>query len=452
MLKMDAPWSIVRKVKGGVVRYIPEFLMLTYHFIIAVVAFIVYRHPSRHIIVIGVTGTKGKTTTALFLHAVLSASGCKTGLLSTVETRIGNEVYPNTMHMTMPGRGFVQRQLRNMLDAGCVYAVIETPSEGIRQFRDLGVHYDSLVFTNLAAEHLVTHKTFERYRAVKGRLFRRHAQMYQKVIHGKPIPRFVLLNADDRYMEYFRNCASSSRSEQILFGFGPNASVRACIDEESGRDENVFFLEGDRYTVSLPGSITVRNVTPAILLAKRYCDTSSEVIQQALSSIVLPGRLECIDEGQPFKVFCDYAHEPLSIASVYNALSGYAGKNGAVIMVVGAVGASRWKYNARQIGETTTAYADRTIITDVDPFFDDPKIIIDAVVAGAKKNEKARWEVEPDRRKAIYKSIAMARGGDVVIITGKGAELTMEVRGESLPWDERRIIREEIQKVMRERS
>ena len=141
-------------------------------------------------------------------------------------------------------------------------------------------------------------------------------------------------------------------------------------------------------------------------------------------------------------MFCDYAHEPLSVRSVCKALRIHAGPSGRVIVVVGAVGASRWRYNAEDIGEAAARCADITIITDVDPFFDDPHEIMDAVAAGAKKVSGSRWHIQPDRRAAIAEAIDMAEKDDVVIITGKGAEVTMEVRGQSMPWDERAIIRE----------
>ena len=438
-------------IKNRVTEYMPERLLLLYHLLLAVIAIVVYRHPSRRLVVIGITGTKGKTTAALFMHAILSATGEKVGLLSTVSVTVGDGIRPNTAHMTMPGRGFVQRQLRRMVDAGCAYAVIEVPSEGILQYRDLGVLYDSVVLTNLAVEHLSTHRTFDRYRDTKCRLFINHAARRPKIIDGKEIPRFVLLNADDAHMEYFRERSVSPVSEQILFGLGAKATARAFIETKT--KINSFFLGNERYTVGFPGAMTVRNALPGILLAKRYLNASAEMINKACGSIVLPGRMESIDEGQQFRVFCDYAHEPLSIASVYDALKDYAGPDGKVIMVVGAVGGGRWKYNARQIGETATTYAHTTVITDVDPFFDDPETIIREVAAGAKGNKHAKkWSVEPDRREAIYRAVSLARGGDVVIITGKGAEMTMEVRGESLPWDERGIIRDAVRRVVADRS
>ena len=229
-----------------------------------------------------------------------------------------------------------------------------------------------------------------------------------------------------------------------------DSDARASVTETA--EGCSFSLGGEQYIAPLPGEITVRNMLPAILLAKHYRNASAEVTQRALNSVVLPGRLERIDEGQPFNVFCDYAHEPLSMVGAYDALKGYATNGGRVIMVTGAVGASRWRYNAEEIGEVVGARADLTIITDIDPFFDNPLEIIEAVATGVKKHTGAKMHIESDRRKAIYDAISMAEDNDVVIITGKGAEFTMEVRGKSLPWDERKVIREEIQRSMKDNS
>ena len=427
-------------------RATPEWVLLTYHLLFAVFAIIWYGHPSRKIIVIGITGTKGKTTATLLTHSVLSATGVKVGALSTIEARIGEKVYPNTKHMTMAGRGFVQKMLREMVKKGCSYAVIEVPSEGIRQFRTLGVKYDAVVFTNLSPEHLVTHKTFDRYRETKGRLFRGFARSKQKVLGGSLVRRLVLLNADDENADYFRDVSQAPDAEQILFGFDKKATTKIKRDENS--EKNEFSIEGDSYTVPSPGVISIYNAIPAIILAKRYCNADHNTIKTALMSIpALSGRMERIDVGQEFAVFCDYAHEPLSIKQVHEALKGYAAPNGRVIMLVGAIGGSRWKYNAKDIGEVATKLADLTIFTIIDPYNDDPKEMLNALTEGAKRNKDTQWVVEPDRREAIHRALREARQGDVVIITGKGNEVTMEMPGGSIPWNEREIVREEIQKL-----
>ena len=427
-------------------RYLPKPLLQLYHLLLAALAVLWYYHPSKKLIVIGVTGTKGKTTTALFMHAALSAAGKKTGLISTIEMRIGDKVSPNTMHMTMPGRGYMQKKIHEMVLQGCTHVIIETSSEGISQFRTLGIHYDALVFTNLSPEHLVTHKTFERYRETKGSVFKKLAKAGTKKLNGKGIQKIALINADDKHAEYFYNSAKSKNVKRIRFGLSGKAEIQA-MGIEKKEQGSTFTLNNEQYQVPFPGPITIQNAIPAIVLAKEYGKAKAESINKAFAKIQNPGRLEEFKKELPFRVFCDYAHEPLSIQSVYEALKTYTKENGRVIMVVGALGGSRWKYNAEQIGETAAKHADTTIITNIEPYFDDPQEIANAVAKGAKKIQGAQWLVELDRRKAIQKALSTAKKGDVVIITGKGAETTMPTKGEDIPWDERAIIQEELEKI-----
>ena len=442
----------MHKVKRKVSNVLPKSMLLWYHYLLAIGALIIYGNASKKMIVIGVTGTKGKTTTSIMIHSVLSGCGQSVGLISTAELRIKNTHIKNTKHMTMGGRGFVIKILRDMYRAGCKYVVVETPSEGILQYRNLGVKYDSLVFTNLAPEHLVTHKTYEAYRNIKGKLFSEHSKQNIKYIDGVPVKKYILLNADDPESKYFSKKSKSKHTKQIFFGIGPDSTHRAFLSTVNG-SRNFRFLNSS-YTIGLPGLMSIRNALPAIFFAKIYCNGASKEINDNLLNITLPGRLEQIEEGQDFKVFCDYAHEPLSIASVCQALKEFCSKDGKIIMISGAVGGSRWKYNAKRIGITTASVADISIFTDVDPFDDDPQEILDEVVSGAKDksngwhNKNNKWYAEIDRKKAIRKAFSFAKKGDVVIITGKGSEVTMEVKGGSIPWDEREIIREELRKIL----
>ena len=301
------------------------------------------------------------------------------------------------------------------------------------------------MFTNLSPEHLVTHKTPERYRKTKGILFRRFARGRKKVLNGKPVRRFSLINADDAHAGYFRTLSESKTGKTVLFGLGPNAEVRAVYSPDTGR----FSLEDTEYPSPFPGDISVYNAVPAVFFAREYLNAPEEVIAEALSSISgIPGRMERIDTGQPFALFCDYAHEPLSIAKACGALRRYAEDGGRVILMTGGIGGSRWKYNAGDIGETAVRCADITVFTIIDPYADDPRDILNALAEGAKRGKGGEWHAEQDRRKAIRMTLSLARAGDVVIIAGKGNEVTMETPAGSVPWDERAIIREEAGKML----
>ena len=432
----------VLRLKTKITKYIPAFIVLTYHLLINLFATLYFGYPSRKLIVIGVTGTKGKTSTSTIIYQTLKHGGAKVGLLTTADIRIDDRIIRNNFHQTMLGRGKIQKYLKQMVDAGCEYAIVETTSEGIRQFRALGIRYDSLVFTNLSPEHLVTHKTFAKYMNTKGRLFRNHTAYKNKVIDGKKIDRYVLVNSDDQNTDYFYDISESKYSERVLFGFNEKATNRITIDISD--DNNSFYYEQDKYTTSIPGLFSIRNAVPAIFFGKRYLNMNPKTISDSLIKTYLPGRMELIGNDKGFTVILDYAHEPLSIASVFDASRKYIKNQGRLIAVAGAVGGGRWKYNARDIGKTASKYSDYVVFTDVDPFEDDPEIILNDVVYGAEHACCDNWSKEIDRRKAIRLALSMAREGDVVVITGKGSELTMEVSGGPIPWDEREIIKEEI--------
>ena len=434
-------------VKRKIRKLLPTKILVLYHLFLSLIALIILGNASKKMVVIGITGTKGKTTAALILHSVLNSSKAKVGLISTSEIRIGDKIIPKTDHMTIKGRGFVQKKLNQMLKEGCRYVVLEMTSEAIVQHRDFGVKYDSLVFTNLSSEHLVTHKTYEKYRDAKSILFRNHAKGNQKNINDNLIDRYVLLNSDDKEHTYFLKKSKSIISEPVLFGVGDNAKYKLKIEAFDKFLPNIqtnFSFEGDMYSIPLPGEISAKNSVPAIFFAKRYLHMEPKEINEAFSKIKLQGRLEEIDVGQPFKVFCDYAHEPLSIKSSYMALKDYRRREGKVIMIIGAVGGGRWKYNAEEIGQTAASLSDTVIVTNVDPFFDNPKVIIDSIIKGIKKVKGSVYHKEMDRRKAFQKAFSLAKEDDVVIVTGKGSELTMEVNGNSIPWDERMILKEEL--------
>ena len=439
--------KIIRKIKS----LLPPFVHSLYHFLLAYTALIRYKNPSRHMIVIGVTGTKGKTSTVTYLQRLLNASGLKTASLSTADSRIGNTIEINKMHMTMGGRGYIQKRLREFLDAGCECAIVETTSEGILQFRHYGIEYDSLVFTNLKEEHLVTHKTFENYRNAKLRLFKGHSRRRVKYINKKPVKRFVLINSDDENHHHFYKASKSDDTTIITYGINEDADVQIKIKEE--REVTSFTVDGEEYTTDLPGVFTAYNITPAIILTKKYGkNVECNTLQRAIDTAALPGRLEKIDVGQNFSVYCDYAHEPFSVTQVLRALRPLLKEGNRLLISVGTIGGGRWKYNADKIGRSATENSDFTVMTTVDPFYDDPNEMMEFMRSGAVGVEGEDFIVEIDRRRAIEKLIEYAQDGDIVIITGKGAEMTYEVKGRSEPWDEREIVREVLKNSARNKK
>ena len=425
----------------------PRFVRLMYHFLWGALSCVYYRFPSRKVVVIGVTGTKGKTSTCVFIHTALSVSGVKSGMISTAETRIGDKVIPNTMHMTTPGRGYISKKIREMVNEGCEAIVLEISSEGIYWFRDFGVWYDAMVFTNLSPEHLKTHKTFENYKATKGRVFRKLAKQKVKCIDGGEVPRISLTNADDMSEPYF--CSMSGDVECIRFGLGRMANYRGKI-----LDKGTFIFNKYEFKLKVTSKINVLNAMPAIMIAERYAEYFNiSKVGDVFSKVALPGRLEKIEEGQDFIVFVDYAHEPLSIRESLKASQKLTATDGKVILVVGGVGDGRYVYNAHDIGREAADGANVIFVTDVDPYYDDPKEIALKVVEGIGPVEfNRKLIVDLDRRSCICQALEFAKDGDVVLITGKGAEQTYIKDGKALPWNEREIVREELRRILRERQ
>ena len=424
-------------------RIAPLWCVRLYHYGYAVHALWKYDNPSKEMIIIGITGTKGKTSTAIITHTILQACGINCGLLSTAEIRIGSNVQPNTKHMTMPGKGWVQEQLRKMADGGCELAIVETTSEGIHQYRHLGVQYDILIYTNLSPEHLHTHKTFDNYKATKGLLFKKFSSLSVKEVDDKPFKKSAYFNADDEHYEYFYNLTKGD-IDRTLFGVGSRAYIKAKEIVTHG-DVTTFKVGKETYTIPLVGVFNVKNTIPAILIAMRLKRVKANMINDGLKHLMLPGRMEKIDEGQPFAVYVDYAHEPLSIRNALQTARTKTKQGGRVIAVTGAVGGGRYLHNAHEIGCVTQAFADDIIITDIDPFDDDPKQIALMVVEGVSViTENQTMFVELDRVKAIRMAMRMAKEADCVMVMGKGAEVTMITKDGVQPFDEREVVREAI--------
>ncbi|MFA6446293.1 MAG: UDP-N-acetylmuramyl-tripeptide synthetase, partial [Candidatus Paceibacterota bacterium] len=395
----------MHKIKKIIIWLTPHWILSIYHYTLARIASLVYGFPSRKMVVIGVTGTKGKTSAINFIWASLSAGGNKTGIVSTANIRIGEQEFVNKYHMTMPGRFIIQKIMKDMVRAGCKYCIIETTSEGMKQFRHIGIAYDYAVFTNLTPEHLPSHGgSFEKYKKAKNTLFRILHRLPRKVLNGKKIPKIIIVNNDSEYAPYF---AENKADKIYSYGIDKNADYQAK-NVMTGKQGVFFDLGQSHFHLAIHGSFNVYNALPAIIIA-RVSEVSDADIAKGLTGLtIIPGRMEVVSCGQPFTVFVDYAHEKESMTRALVASRGLCKEEGKVIVVLGAEGGGRDKSKRALMGAVVARYADFVVVSDVDPYDDDPKTIIEDIAKVAEIQGKVRgknlFTIE-DRREGINKAL-----------------------------------------------
>lgn len=412
--------------------YVPQFLISWYHFLLAAIGAFLYGFPTRKLIVIGVTGTNGKTTVVDLITKILEETDYKVASASSIKFRVGEEEYPNKLKMTMPGRFKLQEFFRQAIKAQCKYAVIEVTSEGILQYRHKFINFDIAVFTNLSPEHLERHKGFENYRRSKEKLF---ASLSKK----KPdIKKITVINLDDENAEHFLKFPADEK-----WGYGINNKDQGTklVRAEQRQvlpDGIKFSVQGTDFNLKLLGGFNIYNALAAISIALSQgidLRTCKEALEKVSS---IPGRMEVVIK-EPFKVIVDYAVTPNALKETYQTI-GRGFKPAHLICVLGACGGGRDKWKRPILGKIAAKHCDQIIITNEDPYNEDPEEIMDQIIAGCpNKAEKI-----VDRREAIKKSLKIAGTGDVVIITGKGSEIWMCLaKGKKIPWDDRQIVREE---------
>ncbi len=431
----------------------PRNFLGVYHLALAWLASLWYGRPSRKMIVIGITGTKGKSTTAYLLAKIFEGAGFKVGLSSTAIFKVVGREWLNATKMTMLGRFALQKMLRNMVRAGCAYAIVETSSEGLAQWRHAGIDYDVAIFTNLTPEHIESHGGFENYKKAKGKLFASLTHSVKKNNgNGKKI---IVANLDDEHAPYFFNFWAEEKWGYTAkfpisnFQF-PISRIVSVQDIELRPNGSRFKVNGEEINLKLIGKGNVYNALAAITAAMAQgvpISASADVLENIS---VVPGRMEFIDAGQLFKVIVDYAHEPESTRQLYETIKLIPHKR--IIHVFGSTGGGRDISRRHVLGEMAGESADIVIVTTDDPYDDDPAKIAEAVAYGARFKDKIDGEtlfIILNRREAIRKSIELAGCGDLVLITGKGSEQAMVIAGgRKIPWDDRVIVREEIINIL----
>jgi len=396
-------------MKSLIKKFIPDFLLSRYHWKLALLSAVLYWFPSRKIKVIGITGTNGKSTTAHLISKILEEAGFKTAVLSSISFKIGDKEWPNTLKMTMPGRFKIHKFLRQAVNSGCQYAVLEVTSEGIKQYRHKFINFEATVFTNLTPEHIESHGSFKNYRSAKGKLF-------------QAVKKLHIINLDDENAGYFLQ-------------FLANKKYTYGLNQGDINNKDI------RLQLSLIGEFNIYNALAAICVGLSQ-GIDLEDCKRAVENVKgIPGRMEEV-APYPFKVFVDYAFTPNALEKVYQTIkNNFQPKR--MICVLGACGGGRDKWKRPVLGEIAAKYCNEIIVTNEDPYDEDPMEIIDQVAKGAEGKAKKIL----DRREAIKESLKSAQSGDAVVITGKGCEPWIIEKGKKIPWDDRKVVKEEMERI-----
>ncbi|HUQ30012.1 MAG TPA: UDP-N-acetylmuramyl-tripeptide synthetase [Candidatus Paceibacterota bacterium] len=403
-------------------RRLRRILLAPYHYAWALGSALWYRFPARHLTIIGVTGTKGKSSVTEMLYTVLTAAGYPTAVAGTIRFAIKNETHPNLYKMTLPGRGFIQKFLREAVDAGATHAVVEITSEATLQYRHLFLFLNGLVFTNLQKEHIESHGSFEKYARAK-------LAIGNALAHSPKRPRAIIANADNAHSAPF--LALPVEEKRPFFYTDAEKTVL-------GPGTASFIYSGIPFSLKLPGSFSVMNAL-AVIKTAEFLGTPLTVIRDALATLErIPGRTERIEQGQNFQTIVDYAHTPDSLAALYAA---YPVRK---ICVLGNTGGGRDTWKRPEMGRIADEACAEVILTNEDPYDEDPKKILHDMASGMKRTP----QIIMDRRAAIHTALSLARSGDAVLITGKGTDpYIMEANGKRTSWSDAQVTREELEKL-----
>lgn len=380
-----------------------------FHLLTAVIANIIYMFPGRGLIVIGVTGTDGKTTTVNLIHHILISSGYKSSMLHSIGAFIEEDVYDTGFHVTTPGRSFfLLKLLKKAKKAGSKYFVLEVTSHALDQYRVWGIPFKIGVLTNISSEHLDYHKTFDNYLKAKEKLLKR--------------AEIAVVNRDDgSYTLLSESKNLKSNSNWITYGFSDSSDINP---KNFSFESKVLLGDFNKY-----------NALAAVAVAKKL-GIDDDKIKSALKSFKMPlGRVDFIYD-EDYAVIIDFAHTPNAFEHLLFALRKQT--MGRIIHVFGSAG-ERDHAKRPFMGEISSRYADILVLTAEDPRSETPEKIIEEIAAGIKKKDAKVFKL-PNRKNAIEAAVEMAGKGDLVIITGKAHEKSMTYGKRDLPWDEYKVV------------
>jgi UDP-N-acetylmuramoyl-L-alanyl-D-glutamate--2,6-diaminopimelate ligase len=392
-------------------------------------------YPARRLVMIGITGTDGKTTTCTLLHRIMLTAGLRAGMITTVSAVIGDRSLDTGFHVTTPPATDIQGYLAEMVRAGLSHCVLEVTSHGLAQQRVGACDFDVAVITNITREHLDYHRSWEAYLEAKGRLF---AGLGGTPPKPEAPPRAAILNLDDGSFE-----ALARRATAPVTTYGLDAAAQVRAEEvEAGAEGIRFVARGAGYRApivsSLLGRYNVSNALAAFAAAVEGLGLSPEAAAEGIRSVPgVPGRMEKVDLGQPFTAIVDFAHTPNALRSALEAARTLS--SGKVIAVFGAAGL-RDPGKRRQMAAVAAELADAMVLTAEDPRTEPLEAILEEMAAGARERggvEGSNFWREPDRGEAIRRAIALAAPGDLVILCGKGHEQSMCFGEVEHPWDDR---------------
>lgn len=417
-------------------------LRLFYHKFRGVLAALIYWFPASKLIVIGVTGTNGKTTTVNLVTGILESAGHKVGMTSTINFQVGARRWVNDTKMTNLSPFKMQKLLRQMRKEGCEYAVLEVSSHSVTQSRIYGINFDLALVTNVTPEHIEYHGSFDSYLHAKGGLFRKVSKGRRKA----GVPKVLISNADDESYEYFGKFVADKKMSYGMEG----AMVHAenLVQKSEGSDFTISVPNAKMdINLKIPGEFNVYNALAAASVALALGVTPDE-IRKGLNLVKgVPGRYEHVDKGQSFTVIVDYAHTPEALESLlelYKRLS-----KGRLIAVFGATGGGRDKTKRPKMGAIAHEHADYIVLTNDDPYEEDYETIIENIARGIPRAEnEGLWKIV-DRGEAIRHALNLAESEDIVVVAGKGAEETIMLKEGVVKWNDRLFIEGVLDEILK---